>query len=79
MAQDTQSMNQESLEENPTNQLARLREEHQDLKKRIEELDRAIYLTPQERIERKTLQKLKLQKKDQIQLLLHQSGDEFDQ
>ena len=47
----------------------RLRREHSELQARLEELDNRLYLTPQEEFERKTIQKLKLQKKDRIAAL----------
>lgn len=53
---------QESLAE----MLERLRGEHRELEDRLQELDRNLYLTPNEQFERKRIQKLKLQKKDQI-------------
>jgi hypothetical protein len=46
--------------------LARLRAEHSELEGRLQELDRYVYLTPDEQFERKRIQKLKLRKKDEI-------------
>ncbi len=43
-----------------------LREEHQALEARLQELDGQVWLTPEEQIERKNCQKLKLLKKDKI-------------
>ncbi|MCC7381774.1 MAG: YdcH family protein [Deltaproteobacteria bacterium] len=48
----------------------RLRREHGELKARLSELNSRVYLSPQEELERKTLQKLKLAKKDRIAALL---------
>lgn len=48
----------------------RLRREHSELKARLSELNSRLYLSPQEQIERKTLQKLKLAKKDRIAALM---------
>ena len=48
--------------------------EHQELERRLENLDRHGYLTPAEQIERKTIQKLKLLKKDQIAILTRQAN-----
>lgn len=50
-------------------QISQLRLEHEQLEARLEELDRNLYLTPEEQFERKRIQKLKLRKKDQIQAL----------
>ena len=47
----------------------RLQQEHSELQARLEALDNRLYLTPQEEFERKTIQKLKLQKKDRIAAL----------
>ena len=43
-----------------------LRAEHQRLEERLDELDAQVWLTPEEQIERKNCQKLKLAKKDRI-------------
>jgi uncharacterized protein len=50
-----------------------LAHEHQELERRLENLNRRGYLTPSEQIERKTIQKLKLLKKDQIAILTRQA------
>jgi hypothetical protein len=52
-----------------------LRAEHSDLERKLEELNSHIYLTPEEQIERKRIQKLKLLKKDQIQMLVSRGGN----
>ncbi len=41
-------------------------EEHRALDEKLKEIDRKIYLLPDEEVERKRLQKLKLAKKDEI-------------
>jgi hypothetical protein len=48
----------------------RLRREHSELKARLVELNGRLYLSPQEQVEKKTLQKLKLAKKDRIAALM---------
>lgn len=45
-------------------------QEHRRLDEQLKELDRKVYLTSDEEIERKRLQKLKLAKKDRIAQLL---------
>ena len=52
-----------------------LRAEHLDLERKLEELNSHIYLTPEEQIERKRIQKLKLLKKDQIHMLVSRGGN----
>lgn len=44
----------------------KLSEEHHSLDLQLAEMDRKVYLTSEEEIERKTLQKQKLLKKDKI-------------
>ncbi len=44
----------------------KLMEEHHDLDSTLAEIDKKVYLTPEEEIERKKLQKLKLAKKDKM-------------
>ena len=53
--------------------IARLQQEQNDLHSRIQEMDRALYLTPRERSERKNLHEMTLQKKEQIQTLQNRS------
>jgi uncharacterized protein YdcH (DUF465 family) len=56
------------LETNPD--FKNLVHEHRMLDEKLKELDRKVYLTPDEEMERKRLQKLKLAKKDQIARML---------
>jgi len=46
-------------------------EEHRQLDEKLKELDRKVYLLPDEEIERKRLQKLKLARKDKIAQILN--------
>jgi uncharacterized protein YdcH (DUF465 family) len=48
----------------------RLRREHGELEARLAEMNARIYLSPSEQLERTTLKKLKLQKKDRIAALM---------
>ena len=48
----------------------RLKREHTELKARLSELNSRLYLSPAEELERKTIQKLKLAKKDRIAALM---------
>lgn len=50
-------------------EVQRLEREHNELKARLSELNSRLYLSPEEEIERKTIQKLKLLKKDQLAYL----------
>ncbi|OGP77479.1 MAG: hypothetical protein A2Z13_01635 [Deltaproteobacteria bacterium RBG_16_64_85] len=56
------------IEKNPD--FKNLVQEHRKLDDKLKELDRKVYLTPDEEMERKRLQKLKLAKKDQIARIL---------
>lgn len=47
-----------------------LLEEHQDLERQLEEFNRRRYLTPNQEVERKVIQKKKLMKKDRMQAIL---------
>lgn len=47
-------------------EIARLRREHRELKARLSELNSRLRLSVEEQMERKTIQKLKLLKKDQL-------------
>jgi len=49
-------------------------EEHRMLDEKLKELDRKVYLLPDEEVERKRLQKLKLAKKDKIAQILSVSA-----
>lgn len=51
--------------------IAELRREHAALEEQLTALDNKLYLTPNEQVERKRVQKLKLAKKDQIHMLLN--------
>jgi uncharacterized protein len=46
-------------------------DEHRDLDEKLKELDRKVYLLPEEEVERKRLQKLKLARKDKIAQILN--------
>lgn len=48
----------------------RLRREHNELKDRLSELNSRLFLSPNEELERKTIQKLKLAKKDRIAAIM---------
>ncbi len=50
-------------------EIERLHREHNELKARLSELNSRLYLSPDEEIERKTIQKLKLLKKDRLAYL----------
>ena len=55
------------LESSPT--YDELQSQHQDHERRLEELRKKSWLTPEEEIEEKRLKKLKLHIKDQMELL----------
>ncbi len=59
---------QENLEQNP--ELAKLWSEHLELEKKLEEMNQRIYLSTEEQLERKQLQKLKLAGRDRIEQIL---------
>jgi hypothetical protein len=56
------------IEMNP--EFKNLVQEHRMLDDQLKEFDRKVYLTPDEEMERKRLQKLKLAKKDMIARML---------
>ena len=56
------------LERDP--ELKRHMEEHKDLEERLEQFNRRPYLTTEETLERKRLQKLKLAGRDKIEVIL---------
>jgi hypothetical protein len=51
-------------------ELRNLYDEHLDLKKRLDKLNHKHYLTPEEEIERKRIQKVKLAGKDRMMAIL---------
>jgi len=51
-------------------ELKRQMEEHGEFERRLGELNRRIYLTPDEEMERKKIQKLKLIGRDRIEAIL---------
>jgi uncharacterized protein YdcH (DUF465 family) len=53
------------------NELRVLYEEHQDLKHKLETFRNKLYLTPEEELEKKRLQKRKLASKDRMMEILH--------
>jgi hypothetical protein len=63
MASDHQQVEQEGLS------YEQLRVEHQTHEKRLEELNKKAWLTPDEELEAKRLKKLKLHLKDQMENL----------
>ncbi|HEX8949036.1 MAG TPA: DUF465 domain-containing protein [Dissulfurispiraceae bacterium] len=50
----------------------KLDEEHKSLKSTLVEIDKKVYLTTEEEVERKKLQKLKLIKKDRMAELIRE-------
>jgi len=53
-------------------ELRRCVEEHADFERRLEELHRRPYLTPEELIQEKQMKKMKLIRKDKIEKILAQ-------
>jgi uncharacterized protein len=53
------------------NELRNLYLEHQELKQKLEAFRNKPYLTPQEELEKKRIQKLKLASKDRLMEVLH--------
>ena len=51
-------------------ELRRRMEEHEEFERKLEEFNRRIYLTPEEEMERKRVQKLKLAGRDRIEAIL---------
>jgi uncharacterized protein YdcH (DUF465 family) len=51
-------------------ELKRCMEEHEDYERKLEEWNRRVYLSPQEEMERKKIQKLKLAGRDRIETIL---------
>jgi len=53
-----------------SDRITQLHDEHQTLKERINSMRGKRYLSPEEELEKRTLQKMKLMKKDTLSLLL---------
>ncbi len=51
-------------------ELNRRMAEHEEFERKLEEFNRRLYLTPEEEIERKRIQKLKLAGRDRIEAIL---------
>jgi len=51
-------------------ELKRHMDEHEEFEHRLAELNRHLYLTPEEEVERKKIQKLKLAGRDRIEAIL---------
>ncbi len=51
-------------------ELKRYMDEHEEFERRLAELSRHVYLTPEEGMERKKIQKLKLAGRDRIEAIL---------
>lgn len=66
-AHDIELINQLKAE---NEELAALWQEHQELESQLESLSERIYLTSEEQIERKRLQKVKLSGRDRIEQIL---------
>jgi septum formation topological specificity factor MinE len=45
-------------------------DEHETYERKLEEMNRLLYLTPEEEVERKRIQKLKLAGRDRIEVIL---------
>lgn len=65
MAEMEQSLVKQLCEEN--SRFRKLHEEHVLLEKKLQEFDERVYLSPEEELERKTIQKLKLVGKDEME------------
>ena len=52
----------------------RLRARHEQYERQLADLDRAHHLTPQQELERRTIQKLKLAGKDRMAALVREAG-----
>ena len=68
-------MNDEEIKEllrRENEEFKKLDEEHRSLKALLTEIDRKVYLSADEEMERKRLQKLKLNKKDRMAELMRE-------
>ena len=71
MAENDMDLVQRLSEENP--RFRKLHEQHLLFEKQLQELDDRNYLTPEEDLERKKIQKLKLAGKDEMEDILRDS------
>ncbi|MCF8032180.1 MAG: YdcH family protein [Desulfarculaceae bacterium] len=62
------AMIQANLDDQP--ELAKLWSEHLELEKKLDEMNQRLYLTTEEQVERKQMQKLKLAGRDRIEQIL---------
>ncbi|MBM4333930.1 MAG: DUF465 domain-containing protein [Thermodesulfobacteriota bacterium] len=53
-------------------ELKRYIDEHEEFERKLGEMNRLLYLTPEEEVERKKIQKLKLAGRDRIEAILAQ-------
>ncbi len=67
-----ENSDQELIEEliQTNEELAALWREHLAFEEKLEDMNRRIYLTPEEQIERKSIQKMKLAGRDRIETIL---------
>ena len=65
---------QQLLENNE--EFRKLYEEHRKYERQLAELDKIHYLTPEQEMQRKTIQKLKLSGKDQMSRIVRQAQPE---
>ncbi len=70
MAKKNMELIQRLSEENP--RFRKLHEEHLLFEKQLQDLDERAYLTPEEDLERKKIQKLKLAGKDEMESILRE-------
>lgn len=70
MAENDMDLIQRLSEENP--RFRKLHEQHLFFEKQLQELDERTYLTPEEDLERKKIQKLKLAGKDEMETILRE-------
>jgi len=68
MEQKDQALIQKLCDENPRFRL--LYEEHLIFEKQLRALDDRVYLTPEEEMDRRRMQKLKLAGKDEMEMIL---------
>lgn len=70
MGENDVNLVQRLSEENP--RFRKLHEQHLLFEKQLQELDERTYLTPEEDLERKKIQKLKLAGKDEMESILRE-------